>query len=405
MSLCQRCFKSTPIYECMLCKGVFCLSCDSYIHSFSNKRNHTRRMIDLSEIMITSTTQSTSSPFIYSSLSQQDPNMFRSDKDISSNIIIKETRPIYDTNIGKNNNIYNFENLKYEKGPYIDLEGNYLRGTTNIANKIEELSSNISNTKTNLNDRIDYLHDNIHKADEEQKNELININSKNLKEINEISNEKDAEIKQLQEIIDKQKEKINELKETNKNLEITLNDFKIIKEKCLSEKEEVFYEKKRLENLYTKELDDMQFSHEEEKKKLVNGYEDKFNQTNIDYHEDKNKLLNELRTLQMTYDQIRDEHEKKMETLNLNKSRLDKENKERDIENEELRKRGEDMKDNLRRTKTKIEEMEVEMKNNDLQNLMNYQYMENMTSKNNQIKRANTALGKSLFRASYRPEI
>ena len=362
-------------------------------------------MIDLSEIMITSTTQSTSSPFIYSSLSQQDPNMFRSDKDISSNIIIKETRPIYDTNIGKNNNIYNFENLKYEKGPYIDLEGNYLRGTTNIANKIEELSSNISNTKTNLNDRIDYLHDNIHKADEEQKNELININSKNLKEINEISNEKDAEIKQLQEIIDKQKEKINELKETNKNLEITLNDFKIIKEKCLSEKEEVFYEKKRLENLYTKELDDMQFSHEEEKKKLVNGYEDKFNQTNIDYHEDKNKLLNELRTLQMTYDQIRDEHEKKMETLNLNKSRLDKENKERDIENEELRKRGEDMKDNLRRTKTKIEEMEEEMKNNDLQNLMNYQYMENMTSKNNQIKRANTALGKSLFRASYRPEI
>ena len=108
-----------------------------------------------------------------------------------------------------------------------------------------------------------------------------------------------------------------------------MNDFKIIKEKCLSEKEEVFYEKKRLENLYTKELDDMQFSHEEEKKKLVNGYEDKFNQTNIDYHEDKNKLLNELRTLQKTYDQIRDEHEKKMETLNLNKSRLDKENKER----------------------------------------------------------------------------
>ena len=89
----------------------------------------------------------------------------------------------------------------------------------------------------------------------------------------------------------------------------------------------------------------------------------------------------------------------------MNKSRLDKENKERDIENEELRKRGEDMKDNLRRTKTKIEEMEEEMKNNDLQNLMNYQYMENMTSKNNQIKRANTALGKSLFRASYRPEI
>ena len=148
----------------------------------------------------------------------------------------------------------------------------------------------------------------------------------------------------------------------------------------------------------------MQFAQDEEKKKLVNGYEDRFNKTNNDYHEDKDRLLNELRNLQMMYDQIRDEHEKNIDRLNMNKSRLEQENKKRDIENEELIKDGENMEDNLRRTKTKIVEMEEEMKNFDLENLQRAKEMENMSSKSKQIKRANTALGKSVFRASYRPE-
>ena len=111
--------------------------------------------------------------------------------------IIKETLPIYDSNIGKSNTVFNPENLKYEKGPYIDIDEKYLLGTTNIGNKIDELSSNLQNTKINLSERIDVLDEHIHKLDENSKNELININSKNLKEINDITSEKDSEIKQL----------------------------------------------------------------------------------------------------------------------------------------------------------------------------------------------------------------
>ena len=404
MALCQRCFKTSPVYDCVLCKGCYCLSCDKYIHSFPSKRNHTRRMIDISETLITNKKRNTYSPFRYKSQEQPDFNNFYQENDINNNNIIKETIPIYDSNIGKSNKTLFSDNLKYEQGPYIDIEENYLKGTTNIANKIEELSSNISSTKLNLNERIDSLHEHIHKSDEDHKNEIININSRNLKEINDISAEKDTEIKQLQAIIEKQKEKIKELKNINNNLEITLDNTKKIKDRCLAEKEETFYEKKRLENLYIKELDEMQFSQDEEKKKLVNGYEDMFNKTNNDYHEDKDRLLSELRNLQMMYDQIRDEHEKNIERLNMNKNRLEQENKKRDIENEELIKDGENMEDNLRRTKTKILEMEEEMKNFDLENLQRAKEMENMSSKSKQIKRANTALGKSVFRASYRPE-
>ena len=395
MSLCQRCYKATPAYDCITCKGIYCLSCDAYIHSFPNKRNHTRRMIDISETMLTTKNRN----FPQNIMSQKE-----NQENINNNDIIKETIPIYDSNIGKNNEKYNSENLKYELGPYIDIDGNYLRGTTNIANKIEELSSNISSTKINLNERIDFLHEHICKADEDHKNEIININSRNLKEINNISSEKDTEIKKLQLIIEKQKEKINELKNINNNLEMTLDNCKKIKDRCLSEKEEIFYEKKRLENFYIKDLDEMQFAQEEEKKKLVNGYEDKFNKTNNDYHEDKDKLLNELRNLQLTYDRIRDEHDKNIEKLNLNKNRLEQENKKRDIENEQLKIEAENMKDTLKKTKTKIEEMEEEMKIFDLDNLERAKLMETMSSKSKQIKRANTALGKSVFRSAYRPE-
>ena len=395
MSLCQRCYKATPAYDCITCKGIYCLSCDAYIHSFPNKRNHTRRMIDISETMLTTKNRN----FPQNIMPQKE-----NQENINNNDIIKETIPIYDANIGKNNEKYNSENLKYELGPYIDIDGNYLRGTTNIANKIEELSSNISSTKINLNERIDFLHEHICKADEDHKNEIININSKNLKEINNISSEKDTEIKKLQLIIEKQKEKINELKNINNNLEMTLDNCKKIKDRCLSEKEEIFYEKKRLENFYIKDLDEMQFAQEEEKKKLVNGYEDKFNKTNNDYHEDKDKLLNELRNLQMTYDRIRDEHDKNIEKLNMNKNRLEQENKKRDIENEQLKIEAENMEDSLKKTKTKIEEMEEEMKIFDLDNLERAKLMETMSSKSKQIKRANTALGKSVFRSAYRPE-
>ena len=395
MSLCQRCYKATPAYDCITCKGIYCLSCDAYIHSFPNKRNHTRRMIDISETMLTTKNRN----FPQNIMPQKE-----NQENINNNDIIKETIPIYDANIGKNNEKYNSENLKYELGPYIDIDGNYLRGTTNIANKIEELSSNISSTKINLNERIDFLHEHICKADEDHKNEIININSKNLKEINNISSEKDTEIKKLQLIIEKQKEKINELKNINNNLEMTLDNCKKIKDRCLSEKEEIFYEKKRLENFYIKDLDEMQFAQEEEKKKLVNGYEDKFNKTNNDYHEDKDKLLNELRNLQLTYDRIRDEHDKNIEKLNLNKNRLEQENKKRDIENEQLKIEAENMIDTLKKTKTKIEEMEEEMKIFDLDNLERAKLMETMSSKSKQIKRANTALGKSVFRSAYRPE-
>ena len=397
MSLCQRCYKAIPAYDCIICKGFYCLSCDTYIHSFPNKKNHTRRMIDISETMLTPQNRNFPQNFMPQKMNQENIN-------INNNDIIKGTIPIYDSNIGKNNEKYNSENLKYESGPYIDIEEKYLRGTTNIANKIEELSSNISSTKINLNDRIDYLHEHICKADEDHKNEIININSRNLKEINNISSEKDAEIKKLQLIIEKQKEKINELKNINNNLEITLDNCKKIKDRCLSEKEEIYYEKKKLENFYIKDLDEMQFAQEEEKKKLVNGYEDKFNKTNNDYHEDKDKLLNELRNLQMVYDQIRDEHDKDVQKLNMNKNRLEQENKKRDIENEQLKIEAENMKDTLKKTKTKIEEMEEEMKIFDLDNLERAKLMESMSSKSKQIKRANTALGKSVFRSAYRPE-
>ena len=390
MALCQRCYKSPPIYDCPICKGYFCLSCDEYIHSFPSKQSHTRRMLDIATAINTE--------------KEEEKDLDFDSKNDAKIDVIKETLPIYDSNIGKSNAKFNIGNLKYEKGPFIDLDDNYLLGNTNIGNKLEELTSNLQNTKINLSERIDVLDEHIHKIDEINKNELININSKNLKEINDITSEKDSEIKQLQIIIEKQKEKIKELKQQNKLLEDDLINSLKIKSQSIKERDEALTEKKNHESFFIKDLDEMILSQEEEKKKLVNGYEDKFIKTNSEYHDEKEKLLNELKNIQENFEKLKIEHEKNIEKLNNNKIRLDKENKKRDMENQQLKREAETLKDNLKRTKTQIEEMEKEMKDNDLVNLQWAKELESMSTKTDQIKKANTILGRSCFRSHYRPE-
>ena len=397
MALCQRCYKTPPIYDCFICKGYFCLSCDEYIHSFPSKKLHTRRILDVSNTINNKQNQENVS---------ENKNIYpKINPNLDSNTdIIKETLPIYDSNIGKSNTIFTSENLKYQKGPYIDAEEKYLQGSTNIGTKIEELSSNLENTKMNLCERIDVLDDKINKIDENNQNEIININSKNLKEINDIMSEKDSEIKQLQSIIEKQKNKIKELKEGNDILEKELIDCIKLKEQSLSERNEALAEKKRQENFFVKDIDDMILSQEEEKRKLVNGYEDKFIKTNSDYHDDKDKLLNELKSMQASFEKLKIEHEKNIEKLNDNKVRLDADNRRKSLEKEQLKSEEKNLKDSLKRTRTKIEEMEEEMKNNDLINLQWAKELETMSTKTDQIRRANTVLGKSCFRSAYRPE-
>ena len=390
MALCQRCYKSPPIYDCFICKGYFCLSCDEYIHSFPSKKLHQRRILDIASAI------NTESP----KLSEENIN------NTEANInVIKETLPIYDSNIGKSNTVYNSEYPKYEKGPYIDIDEKYLQGNTNIDYKIEELACNLESTKINLSERIDVLDEHIHKINETNKDDIININSRNLKEINDITSEKDSEIKQLQSIIEKQKDKIKELKEGNKMLENELINSIRLKNQSIKERDEALNDKKSQEKMFIKDIDEMILSQEDEKKKLVNGYEDKFIKTNSDYHDEKDKLLNELKTLQENFEKIKVEHEKNIEKLNDNKVRLDAENKKRDLENEQLKKEEENLKDNLKRTKTKIDEIEEKMKSNDLINLQWAKELESMSSKTEQIKKANTILGKSCFRSAYRPEV
>jgi len=392
MALCQRCYKSPPIYDCSTCKGYFCLSCDEYIHSFPSKQSHIRRMLDIATAINTEKEEE----------EEKESNIdLKNDAKID---VIKETLPIYDSNIGKNNLQFNTENLKYEKGPFIDLDDNHLIGNTNIGNKLEELTNNLQNTKINLSERLDVLDEHIHKIDEINKNELINMNSKNLKQINDLTIEKDAEIKQLQLIIEKQREKIKELKTQNKILEDDLFNSIKIKSQSIKERDDALVEKKNHENFFIKDLDEMILAQEEEKKKLVNGYEDKFIKTNSEYHDEKEKLLNELKNIQENFENLKIEHEKNIEKLNNNKIRLDMENKKRDMENQQLKQEAETLKDTLRRTKTQIEEMEKEMKDNDLINLQWAKELETMSTKTDQIKRANTILGKSCFRSHYRPE-
>ena len=111
-----------------------------------------------------------------------------------------------------------------------------------------------------------------------------------------------------------------------------------------------------------------------------------------------------LKNMQESFEKLKIEHEKNIEKLNDNKVRLDADNRRKSLEKEQLKSEEKNLKDSLKRTRTKIEEMEEEMKNNDLINLQWAKELETMSTKTDQIRRANTVLGKSCFRSAYRPE-
>ena len=66
-------------------------------------------MIDITDIMITPQNKKN-----YNKLLQNPPNIDNQNIDINNNNIIKNTLPLYDSNIGKSTDIHNSEKIKYE---------------------------------------------------------------------------------------------------------------------------------------------------------------------------------------------------------------------------------------------------------------------------------------------------
>jgi hypothetical protein len=70
--------------------------------------------------------------------------------------------------------------------------------------KISQLNCELSNARSNIDQKIDVLHDHINCINDLNKKEMIELNYKNLNEINIIQSQKDTLIKHLKAVMNDQ---------------------------------------------------------------------------------------------------------------------------------------------------------------------------------------------------------
>ena len=288
MSLCRNCKVNISKYECSICNCLYCLKCDSYIHSFPSKRFHKRKYI-LSDYNDSSDNSKNNQNIINlkSFLSKENDKSFTHNLPLDNNrqILIKEDNTIlYNNNdikenISINNIISNNNPNEKEKQDneiekdknQIIIQNNEIKNNFNDNNfeydnilnndiylkKLSFLGVEIRDAYENLNIRIEDLHQYFHNIDKYKQLKMKEDNIKNLKEINSISSEKNTQIQQLKEILEEQTGIISQLKNENINLGNILNNNKKEFEKLNKEKNQLIEENKICEEIYIKKINEI----------------------------------------------------------------------------------------------------------------------------------------------------
>ena len=319
MSLCSNCKESPAKYECFTCNNCFCLKCDSYIHSFPLNRTHLRKYISYSN-QVNNIYQLCENP--NSENIMNNPN----NQEKRENILFYGQRPEQINQNEEDEFIYDYENEGYAK-------------------KINNLGTEIMDTRENFETKIEALHQQFHVMNEIQKQKMNELNEKNLKEINLISSEKEIQIQRLKEILEEQNEIINQLKDENSNLIKVYDQNKKEIENINQEKEIITNENKQLEEINKKKIEEIIAMNEEEKKKLIGEYEEELARIKEKYKITEDHLENALKEKQKNLNDLIEEKEKEESELNfmIDNLRINNANKEKDTiklkeVNEELQK-------------------------------------------------------------------
>ena len=363
MSLCRNCKVNISKYECSICNCLYCLKCDSYIHSFPSKRLHKRKYI------LSNYNNSSDNPKVTQNIINLKSYIISKENDISinhnlplDNNIKEENNILYDNNELKENininNIISNDNqnekekqdneIEKDKNQIIIQNNNEIKNDFNDNNieydnilnndiylkKLSFLGAEIRDASENFNNRIEDLHQYFHNIDKNKQLKMKEDNIKNLKEINSISSEKNTQIQQLKEILEEQNSIISQLKNENINLGNILNNNKKEFEKLNFSKMKLIEENKKCEEIFIKKINEIMELNQIEKNKLIeeyneeminlkNNYEQKIEQfehrfkegnKNLnDYLENKNK---EKRDLSIMIDNLKLENSNKIKECN-----------------------------------------------------------------------------------------
>jgi len=330
--ICHRCRIKPSEYICKECNSSLCYECDKFVHS-SLKRSHNREKVPSSEKINSpssnlNTNYGTNINFYSERLRKEkdfDNEINENEKhynydDIYSDLYLSSKRNKFSnispgklfypsinspTEENKNNNLYdiynnynnnndnnlityrsksNSHNNSFIKNKILNvpnvsskcinqIKEIYEQERKGLISKINKLTQELNDTKSNLSERIDYLHKHLYETENKHKLELNESKYNNGIETKKLEDEKNLKIDKLQNIINSQNDTINDLKLKIKNFEDIMNEKESIYLKRDREIDNILKEKKDLENYFKNEIVQINKKHNEEKENLISEYE------------------------------------------------------------------------------------------------------------------------------------
>ena len=438
MEVCHNCKSKTAEYKCDICKRSYCKQCDIYIHSFSSKNYHSRK-----DIFSTSPPNKPCENLKYKYTIDKDGfYVYTGNNNMTYTLFNNKRNPLFEDSKEENNyqimkeNIADNtmkalspENLNYIKKTY-NLESddeeksnNKIPKTSNqmslldtlnestpslkrnksfdpfeeannlmlideklrLMKKISQLNCALSNTRSDIDQKIDILHDHLHLFDEASKKEMNELNYKNLNEINMISSQKDTLLKHLRDVINDQNEVIQKLETKQKKLQEALKENNFLIDKYTTEKNNYLKEIENSENIYKAKKEILAERHEIEMGKIRNDYDTELERLNEKYRNTKLEYLNEIKKGNEIIEDFKLQGQKQVEVLSKDIDILQTQN---DIKNKEVNdmiNSNKDLKQSLDDYNGKFDEANVKYRDNKEQNELMKRIFDE--SKNEMMKR------------------
>ncbi len=362
MEICNRCKVKVADFKCEDCLQLFCVGCDSYLHSLPSKIGHKRMFININ-------------------FKQIPENLIDNNK----NYINENTN---DNSLNKKDNDDNNIN-----NTILQLSE---REKSNLRKKMINLNEELINIKQLLGERINILHNHLDDNNIKKKDKVNKINKKNEDKIKNINLDKDTQIQYLIDELNNQKEinqKLNEkIKEYENYISLTKNQYLYEINNLNLDLENLKKEKNFIEDFYKKKIEEIQEINEKEREKTIRNYEMQLSILNDNYSQNKKKYFELFQDRENQFNQYKNDSIKEKFELNSLIDKLKEMNTTSGKDQNELMNMNDTLKKALENVNKELENTKFNLNNTNKENKKLIKKNTKILEENKQIKIANSKL-------------
>ena len=386
METCARCKVKIADFKCEDCCQLFCVGCDSYLHSLPNNIGHKRIFLHFPSEQNTN----------FNTLNTTD--FTNNDNLLNNNIINQNYEKVCPQNDMSKNIVIQLREMYEREKNDLKRQIKQLTDELNFTKNLEHNKVEVNNINSTMND---IMNNNENKYSNEKKfqNYSYEINSENyiedsnmIEKLNTIICDKETQIEYLIEEINKEKELNCQLNKKIRNYEncVCLTKQQYINEiehlNCLLEN--LCNEKNAMENCYKQKIEEINQMYECEKEKIICCYNLKIS----DLNEDKNKFVQLIKEKDELFRKYEENANKEKNDLNTIIDNLKEINSNTEKDKNDLIKMNDSLKKTIEEVNNSLENTKVNNKDLVSENEKLIEINNKIIEENNEIKKANEQL-------------